>query len=170
MPQLGKAIECLFAMDDAVWARHASGWSVWTRMATLPLLLLALWEPRLDRLVGASGPGRRDGLDLVEPATFSQAAYDPHLARQGDLRRKSVAQPRGNSGAGAPSDDGPFAQRRRGPRRGSRCRRGPNQRDLAHGDRRTLLIYGGKLWFLDRMVWLYEDMKGADSRYRRWLY
>ena len=28
MSRLGKAIERLFAMDDAVWARHASGWTV----------------------------------------------------------------------------------------------------------------------------------------------
>jgi len=33
-----------------------------------------------------------------------------------------------------------------------------------------LLIYAGKLCFLDRMVWLYEDMKDADQRYRGWLY
>ena len=28
----------------------------------------------------------------------------------------------------------------------------------------------GKLWFIDRMVWLYEDMKDADAEYRSWLY
>lgn len=37
-------------MDDATWERHANPWSVWTRMATLPLLLPALQRP-LDRLV-----------------------------------------------------------------------------------------------------------------------
>ncbi len=29
---------------------------------------------------------------------------------------------------------------------------------------------GGKVWLLDRMVRLYEDMKDADPRYRSWLY
>ena len=28
----------------------------------------------------------------------------------------------------------------------------------------------GKLWFVDRMVWLYEDMKDARPEYRAWLY
>ena len=28
----------------------------------------------------------------------------------------------------------------------------------------------GKLWFLDRMVWLYEDMKDTSETYRSWLY
>ncbi|WP_208978990.1 DUF6653 family protein [Stappia stellulata] len=33
----------LLGMDSAVWQRHASGWSVWTRFATLPFLFLAVW-------------------------------------------------------------------------------------------------------------------------------
>jgi hypothetical protein len=33
----------------------------------------------------------------------------------------------------------------------------------------TFIILG-KLWFVDRMVWLYEDMKDASAEYRSWLY
>ncbi len=33
------------AMDDAVWARHANPWSVWTRILTpLPILAFAIWS------------------------------------------------------------------------------------------------------------------------------
>ena len=32
------------------------------------------------------------------------------------------------------------------------------------------LVYAGKLWFLDRMVWLYQDMQDAHPDYRSWLY
>jgi hypothetical protein len=32
------------------------------------------------------------------------------------------------------------------------------------------LVNLGKFWFLDRMVWLYEDMKDATPEYRSWLY
>ena len=32
------------------------------------------------------------------------------------------------------------------------------------------LVYAGKLWFPDRMVWLYEDMKDRHAEYRSWLY
>ncbi len=32
------------------------------------------------------------------------------------------------------------------------------------------LVYLGKMWFLDRMVWLYEDMKNASPEYKSWLY
>ncbi|WP_425087506.1 DUF6653 family protein [Stappia sp.] len=34
----------LLGMDSSVWQRHASGWSVWTRFATLPFLFLAVWS------------------------------------------------------------------------------------------------------------------------------
>jgi hypothetical protein len=27
----------------------------------------------------------------------------------------------------------------------------------------SVMIYLGKLWFLDRMVWLYEDMKDEEN-------
>lgn len=32
-----------------------------------------------------------------------------------------------------------------------------------------VLLYVGKLWFLDRMVWLYQDMQRVPE-YRTWLY
>ena len=32
------------------------------------------------------------------------------------------------------------------------------------------LVITGKLWFLDRMVWLYQDMKDSDPLYASWLY
>ena len=33
-----------FRLDAAGWARHANPWSGWTRMAVLPLLVLAGWS------------------------------------------------------------------------------------------------------------------------------
>lgn len=36
--------EKLMGMDDRVWARHANPWSGWTRVATLPLLAVAIWS------------------------------------------------------------------------------------------------------------------------------
>jgi len=28
----------------------------------------------------------------------------------------------------------------------------------------------GKTWYMDRMVWVYEDMKDERPQYREWLY
>jgi hypothetical protein len=33
-----------------------------------------------------------------------------------------------------------------------------------------VMAYLGKSWFLDRMVWLYEDMKTNNDRYQSWEY
>jgi hypothetical protein len=33
----------------------------------------------------------------------------------------------------------------------------------------TVIAYMGKLWFLDRMVWLWEDMKDLPE-YRNWFH
>ena len=32
------------------------------------------------------------------------------------------------------------------------------------------LVVLGKMWFLDRMVWLYHDMKDSNEEYASWLY
>lgn len=34
----------------------------------------------------------------------------------------------------------------------------------------TVLAYLGKSWYLDRMVWLYEDMKDQNQEYKSWEY
>lgn len=39
-----KLSERLMSMDDAVWARHANPWSVYTRFTCLPLIALAIWS------------------------------------------------------------------------------------------------------------------------------
>ena len=39
-----KLSERLMAMDDATWARHANPWSVYTRFTCLPLVTLAIWS------------------------------------------------------------------------------------------------------------------------------
>ena len=36
--------ERLMSMDDEVWARHANPWSVYSRFSCLPLIVLAVWS------------------------------------------------------------------------------------------------------------------------------
>ncbi|HKP28015.1 MAG TPA: DUF6653 family protein [Gemmatimonadales bacterium] len=33
-----------FGMSDEVWRRHANPWSVWTRFAAIPAMILAIWS------------------------------------------------------------------------------------------------------------------------------
>jgi hypothetical protein len=44
MNKLGEATERIMAMNDVAWERHANPWSGWTRVATMPLLTLAIWS------------------------------------------------------------------------------------------------------------------------------
>ncbi len=39
-----KTAEKIFKMSDDVWERHVNPWSVWTRYSCLPLLCLAVWS------------------------------------------------------------------------------------------------------------------------------
>lgn len=38
------AAERLMGTTDATWQRHANPWSVWTRFSVLPLIVLAIWS------------------------------------------------------------------------------------------------------------------------------
>ncbi|MDF3127817.1 hypothetical protein P0Y35_01275 [Kiritimatiellaeota bacterium B1221] len=41
---LDKIISKLFIPHDDVWLRHANPWSVWMRFATLPFIVLSVWS------------------------------------------------------------------------------------------------------------------------------
>jgi hypothetical protein len=157
----------LFRMDERAWERHASPWSVWTRIASLPVLLLAIWShawlgvwalvpvalimvwlwlnPRLF-----PAPGRTDTWSAK--ATFGERV---------SLNRKSVPIPDHHvrvahiliaiSAAG-------FAA----------ALMGALLNDLLMTVSGGLVAWFSKMWFCDRMVWLYEDMKDKHPPYAAW--
>lgn len=158
----------LFGMSEYVWLRHASPWSVWTRVASLPPLLLAVWShhwigwwvllpvalvvvwlwlnPRLF-------PPPRSTRGWASRATFGERVW---------LNRRDVPVPDHHilvahllsaaAGAG-------FAVALVGAAIGWLL---PT---VAGG----AVAWFAKMWFCDRMVWLYDDMKDADPRYAAWL-
>ena len=150
--RIDKALERSMAMTDATWARHANPLSGWTRLPILPLLapigLLVAWTLLNPRAFPP--PSSTD--NWASKGTFGERAW---------LNRKSVPIPdhharwaAGLSAASAlsliPMVWGlwaldPFA--------------------AALG---AILASAFKIWFVDRMVWLYEDMKDAAPEYRGW--
>jgi len=42
--ELDKVVSKLFLPDDDSWLKHANPWSIWTRFATLPLIVLSIWS------------------------------------------------------------------------------------------------------------------------------
>ncbi|MEO3428520.1 DUF6653 family protein [Pelagibius sp. CAU 1746] len=158
----------LFAMDEATWARHANSWSVWTRITTLPLLLAAIWSHAVlawGALLPVAGAAAWIWLN---PRVFSPPRSTDSWASRATfgerlwLERKSRAIPR-------------------------RHRQAPRVLGVLSGLGFLLALAGAvalafwpmlaglilcllaKLWFCDRMVWLYEDMAGADSSLREWV-
>ncbi len=165
----GRFLEKLMVMDDASWKRHANPWSVWTRVAILPLFVLTIWY--------------RDALGwwivlplallvlwtYVNPRAFPPPATTRTWASQATfgervwLTRKTRPIPDHHvrmahilSGLSAlaliPLVYGLYAYMA-----------------LVTGLGLVLLIIS-KFWFLDRMVWLYHDSKDSDPEYGAWLY
>ena len=165
----GGWLEKLMAMDDATWKRHANPWSVWTRMPILPLLVLAIWS-RVWLGWWCLGPIALLCLwTYLNPRAFSEPSSTDNWASKATfgervwLNRKTVP---------IPGHHARFAQR-------LNAVAALGMIPLVYGlvfyePFVTLLglslVIMGKLWFLDRMVWLYQDMKDSDPAYASWLY
>ncbi len=169
MSTLEQKLASVFRMTDEVWARHANPWSVWTRYAALPLLVLTIWS-RVWLGAWSWAPIAVVVLWIwINPRVFPRPESTDNWASRAVLgervwlQRKAVPVP-------------------------VHHRHAPNVLSLfsllglvatiyglvelriwpaALG---TLLVILAKSWFLDRMVWLYADMQEATPEYRSWLY
>lgn len=163
-----RTLATLFALDERGWARHANPWSGWTRFATgLPLLALAIWS-RVWLGWWATVPIALAVLWLwLNPRAFPPPASDAAWMSRGVFgerfwtRRDRIEIP---------------AHHRTTPRLliGAGLLGVPL---LAWG-LATLAVWPtvtgaaviivSKLWFVDRMAWLYQDVTAErpELRYR----
>ena len=144
------------AMDDAAWKRHANPWSFWTRVIVLPLLALAIWS-RVWLGWWALVP-----VTLVVAWVFINPRAFPAPQRLDDWTSKGVMGER----LFLARKETPIPDHHRRWGYGLSIVAGLCAIPLAYGlwvlePWATLLgiamALGGKLWFIDRMVWLYED-------------
>jgi len=165
----GNFLEKLMSMDDTTWKRHANPWSVWTRVAILPLFVLTIWCREWF--------GVWIGLPIVlliiwtyfNPRAFAKPETTRSWASQATfgervwLNRHAKPIPTHHvrfahllSGLSAlsliPMVYGLYAYQ-------------PMATVLG-----LILLIISKFWFLDRMVWLYQDSKDENEEYRSWLY
>lgn len=164
-----RAMARAFAMDERSWARHANPWSVWTRNTVLPLLVLSLWSRvwlgwwSLVLVCLALLWTWLNPRTFPVPSTTRSWASRAVLGERVWLNREEVPIPRHHACAArvlstVTALGVPFVVW------------GVYRLALWPTLFGSVLIYAGKLWLLDRMVWLYEDMKGQRPDYRRWLY
>lgn len=166
---VGTITEKGMGMSPEIWARHANPWSGWTRVPILPLFAIAIWS----RVWLGWGCLALIAVLLVwvwiNPRVFPQPKSTDNWMSRGVmgervwLNRKTVPIPQHHarwaiwlsvvSATGVPPLVWGLWQ----------LQVWPTLLGLA-------LVVIGKLWFLDRMVWLYADMAEAHSDYRAMLY
>ena len=166
---LEKAIAKFFKMTDDVWARHANPWSLWTRYSTMPILALAVWSrvwigwwavlPVVAALVWVYINPRI----FRKPKTTQSWTSKSVLGERVWLNRKTVPVPRHHykiiNFLTAVSSVGAIT-----------CVYGLIVLSVWPTVFGIVLVFLGKTWFLDRMAWLYEEMKDNNPEYRSWLY
>lgn len=166
---LEKRIANIFRMSDEVWQRHTNPGSVWSRTTALPLLVVAVWSRAWWGWWSLVPVAIALFWIWVNPRLFPKPASTNHWASKAVLGERVWSD----------RDRVPVPQHHR-------CV--PHILNLISGLGLPFLIWGlvafhiwsvllgvglmnlGKFWFLDRMVWLYEDMKDATPEYRSWLY
>jgi hypothetical protein len=162
-----KYTEKSMSMSEEVWNRHSSPWSVYTRFTVLPLISVSFWSrdwigvycifPIVLSFIWVwlnprvfNAPSKTD--NWASMGTFGERIY---------LNRKQVCIPKHHV---------------------STCRLLQFLSALGL----PLFVYGiyaldfwvlvlgnfwimvFKAWFVDRMVWLYLDMKDTNDTYRSW--
>lgn len=156
-------------MDSATWQKHASPWSVYTRMATLPFLAAAVWS---HTFVGSWVSLALTAAVLVwlwiNPRLFPAPARTDNWASKATFGER-IWLNRGN--IPIPGSDAKTAMVL------SLVTglgfitvlMGALTNDMMIMLPGILVTYSGKLVFLHRMVGLYEKMRNAHPLYRFWV-
>lgn len=156
-------------LSDETWRRHANPWSVWTRYAAFPLLIAALWS--------AHSIGWWSLLPVAAVVLWlvlNPRAFPPPRSTD-NWASKAVLGERIWTGLKRP--DVP-RRHRIVPRVATAIAFvatllmlwGLWQRDAGVTFLSMAVVMLAKTWFVDRMVWLFEDLKDTTSEYRSWLY
>lgn len=164
-----QTIANVFQMDEETWQRHAHPGSVWSRNTTLPLLILAAWS--------------RVWLGWWALIPFTLALlwiwYNPRVFPKPQSTNNWASKAVFGERVWLNRDVVPVPEHHLYV---------PNILTAVASFGMVLVILGvinlaiwptlcgailvmlGKLWFIDRMVWLYHDMQDKHPQYKQWLY
>ena len=166
---LEHSIARAFQMSPEVWARHANPLSVWTRYAALPILIVAVWSRVWIGWWSVLPIAAISVWIWLNPRVFRRPASTQNWASKAVLgervwlNRKEIPIPSHHNNA----------------IRVLNVVTGLGSVSLIYGLTTlntlatvvgTCVVVLGKSWFLDRMVWLFEEMVEKHSSYREWLY
>jgi hypothetical protein len=175
---LGKKLSGAFGLKDENWVRHSNPASVWTRFGVLPLLAGSIWSRKWIGRWSRKWIGRRCLIPLglstawlfANPLFFRPPRSTKNWASKGVLGeriwvnhdRSELPDPLNSV---LPTVASTYQAVGLVP--------------LAYGlialkalptITGVLIVQGGKLWYIDRMVLLFDEMKTRDPEYAGWEY
>jgi hypothetical protein len=164
-----KKIAKVFNLNDDNWLRHANPWSVWTRYSVLPVIIAAFWS-RVWIGWWAAIPAAVALLWMfVNPIFFSKAKSTQNWASRAVAgervwsNRDTIAVPEHHRVMphilNLISSFGMIV-----------AIWGIVALDLNLAVFGTIITMVGKSWYLDRMVWIYREMKDESPEYKKWDY
>lgn len=157
-----------FRMDEEAWERHANPWSVWTRVATWPALVLVLWSFHWFGAWSLLPLGVAVGWLALNPHAFPPPVSTASWASRTVLGERVYFQ----------REQHPIPVEHANAVMLLSIGSGVGLLFLIAGlltREPAAFLAGGaavflcKLWFMDRMVWLYDDMKDRVPEYESWL-
>ncbi len=167
---LERKIAKVFGLTDENWLKHANPWSVWTRYSVLPFIMCAFWS-RVWLGWWCLVPGTLSLLWMFfnpiffeKPLSTKNWASKAVLGERVYLNRDTIEIPDihktplysilkvvSSVGMVMAIWSVVFSS-------------------ISGAVFGVTLVYIGKSWFLDRMVWLYETMKSENEEYQKWEY
>jgi hypothetical protein len=164
-----RRVASLFGLKGDNWMRHANPWSVWTRFAVLPLLILAIWSRDWIGWWSLAAVALVVGFLMVNPLLFRESGSTRNWASRSVFGehiwsdRDTVELPRQFLDSKVPAVS--TAIQVAGV---ALLAYGLVELDLLNVVAGLVLAQTAKAWYLDRMVLLYEGMKARRPEYAAW--
>jgi hypothetical protein len=158
----------LFGLTGDAWMRHANPISVWTRFSCLSLVALAVWSREWIGWLSVGAVAAAVVWMVVNPLLFGVPSSTRNWASKGVFGERIWADRK--------QVEIPEQFRSRVPNLANLysaiglaiATYGLIALELWPVVGGILITHGAKLWYLDRMVLLFEDMKQRDHTYTRW--
>jgi len=167
-PTTEQKVARLFGLHGDSWMRHANALSVWTRFSVLSLIALAVWSRVWLGWYCLVPVVLAIAWMMVNPLLFPPPRSTRNWASRSVLGERIWAE---RHDAGLPAQflsPVPNVANALGAVGLVVLAYGLVTLDVVPAVAGILVVSIGKLWYLDRMVLLFEDMKGRDARYAAW--
>lgn len=163
-----KSVATFFRLDDAGWERHSNPWSVYTRIAIWPVLIITLWSFHWIGVYALIPLSLIALWAFVNPRAFPPPASTKSWASRAVLGERVYLA----------HEQIPIPDHHRIAARTLAISGGLGSLVMIAGlllASPALFLAGAvaaffaKMWFIDRMVWLFDDMSARHTPYAAWL-